>query len=75
MTKTTASLVLLVLVVALFLNGYSAAAGVERDNQLEKDEANTEATIGLILYCKKLQKLCLIKPVYCPKYYIKCKHL
>jgi len=40
MTKTTASLVLLVLVVALFLNGYSTAAGVGRDNQLEKDEAN-----------------------------------
>lgn len=43
----------------IFVNGYSVAAGVGRDNQLEKDEANTEATIGLILYCKKLQKLCL----------------
>ncbi|CAL5205624.1 unnamed protein product [Lathyrus oleraceus] len=38
MAKTSASVVFVVLVVALFLNGYNAGESVERDNQPEKGE-------------------------------------
>lgn len=87
MAKTTASLVLLVICMALFLNGYSAVEGARSGNQMKKHEARSNkyhvTTVddpgfgfGLpkIGICLKLHKLCLLNPTkYCIPYIKKCK--
>ncbi|XP_058785629.1 defensin-like protein 45 [Vicia villosa] len=62
MAKTSASVVLAVLVVALFLNGYNAAESVETDNQSKKAAVDgcyrngTEACslVRCYAFCKKI---------------------
>lgn len=75
MAKTTASLVLLVICMALILNGYSVVEGARRGNQMEKGEDRIVFGLPFYTICSKLRKLCLANPPkYCVKFIKKCKN-
>lgn len=77
MAKTRASVVLIVLVVALFLNGYNAAESGERGDQPEKDDAGDFKHKYLKFFvCWKFYKLCyFVDHKYCGEFFDKCKDL
>lgn len=78
MAKTSVSVVLVVLAVALFLNGYNAAESVERGNfEPEKDDAGDFKHMYLKFFtCWKLYKLCyFVDYKYCREFFDKCKDL
>ncbi|CAI8600353.1 unnamed protein product [Vicia faba] len=77
MAKTSASVILAVLVVTLFLKGCNAG-NVERGYQPEKGEADAYNSNELVDFfeCLKLFKLCYDNPPkYCSEYYDKCRDL
>jgi hypothetical protein len=74
MAKTT-TLFVLVILVAVILNGYSAEC-VGRGNQLEKDgtvyKSQKATQTPLSIRCALLRDLCLRYPEFCSEYYRLC---
>ncbi|CAL5192284.1 unnamed protein product [Lathyrus oleraceus] len=68
MRKSTASLVLVLLLVTIFFNGYSVK-GVERENQRKKDDGNFKSQKSWrCIDCMILRVMCLNAPHLWPAY-------
>lgn len=75
MAKTKASIVLAVLVLALFLKGYNATESVEKGYPHHKDDSHDfKDKYFNYFICLKLNKLCYyVDHKYCYEYFDKCK--